>query len=164
VILPDDKILSLEKLVAEREKARAGGLTFVFTNGCFDILHRGHLECLLAARQAGDVLAVGVNSDSSVRLIKGERRPLQPERDRVLLVAALEAVSYVVVFEEPTPERLIRALRPDVVVKGAEYPEQDIVGAGYVEAGGGKVIRVPMVEGLSTRSIIRTIISRYSDG
>ncbi len=164
MILPDEKILSLEKLVAEREKARAAGLTFVFTNGCFDILHRGHLECLLAARQAGDVLAVGVNSDTSVRLIKGERRPLQPERDRALLVAALEAVSYVLLFEEPTPERLIRVLRPDVVVKGAEYPEQDIVGAGYVEASGGKVIRVPMVEGLSTRSIIRTIISRYPDG
>jgi D-beta-D-heptose 7-phosphate kinase/D-beta-D-heptose 1-phosphate adenosyltransferase len=162
VIPPADKILTLEALVTRREAARTAGRTFVFTNGCFDLLHLGHLQCFLRAREEGDILAVGVNTDRSVRENKGERRPLQPEQSRAMLVASLEPVSYVVLFDQPTPDRIIRVLLPDVLVKGAEYERQDIVGAAVVEAAGGRVIRVPMVEGSSTRSLISTIVSRYS--
>ncbi len=162
-MVPSEKILSREDLLAVRSEARRTGQTFVFTNGCFDLLHRGHLDCLVRARSEGDVLAVGVNSDRSVRELKGPRRPLQPQEDRSLLVAALEPVSYVVVFDEPTPEELIRALEPDVLVKGAEYAANAIVGADVVEAAGGRVIRIPMVKERSTHALIRAIVARYSE-
>lgn len=160
---PAEKILSRDNLLAIRSEAGRAGRTFVFTNGCFDLLHRGHLDCLLRARSEGDVLAVGVNSDRSVRELKGPGRPLQTEQDRSLLVAALEPVSYVVVFDEPTPEELIRALQPDVLVKGAEYEANAIVGADDVEAAGGRVVRIPMVKERSTRALIRAIVTRFSE-
>jgi rfaE bifunctional protein nucleotidyltransferase chain/domain len=160
---PAEKILSRNDLLAVRSAASQAGRTFVFTNGCYDLLHRGHLDCLLQARREGDVLVVGVNSDRSVRELKGPRRPLQSEEDRSLLVAALEPVSYVVVFDEPTPEELIRALEPDVLVKGAEYPADAIVGAAVVKAAGGRVVRIPMVEERSTQTLIRTIVARYCE-
>jgi rfaE bifunctional protein nucleotidyltransferase chain/domain len=129
----------------------------VFTNGCFDLLHRGHVELLERARSLGDLLVVGVNSDASVRRLKGERRPLVGERDRARVLAALEAVDFVVVFEEDTPLETIRDLEPDVLVKGAEYGDGEIVGAALVEARGGRVERVAMLNGYSTTALIERI-------
>jgi rfaE bifunctional protein nucleotidyltransferase chain/domain len=160
---PAGKILSRDDLPAVRSEAKQAGRTIVFTNGCYDLLHRGHLHCFLQARGEGDILVVGVNSDRSVRELKGPKRPLQSEEDRALLVAALEPVSYVVVFDEPTPEKLIRALEPDVLVKGAEYASNAIVGADVVEAAGGRVVRIPMIKERSTRALIRTIVARYAE-
>ncbi|HEC83307.1 MAG TPA: D-glycero-beta-D-manno-heptose 1-phosphate adenylyltransferase, partial [Firmicutes bacterium] len=113
------KIVTLEELKQERERARAEGLRFVFTNGCFDLVHRGHVELLRAARNLGDVLAVAINSDASVTRLKGPRRPIVSQDDRAAVVAALDSVDYVTIFDEDTPERVITVLLPDVLVKGA---------------------------------------------
>jgi D-beta-D-heptose 7-phosphate kinase/D-beta-D-heptose 1-phosphate adenosyltransferase len=134
----------------EREK-------IVFANGCFDILHRGHIEILAKAKSFGDILVVGLNSDASVTRLKGAFRPLVGEEDRSYVLSALEAVDYVVVFEEDTPLEVIRALEPDVLVKGAEYGNEDIVGSRFVEEHGGRVERVPMKEGYSTTSLLEKI-------
>jgi rfaE bifunctional protein nucleotidyltransferase chain/domain len=129
----------------------------VFTNGCFDILHLGHVEYLEAASQLGDVLVVGVNSDASVRRLKGPSRPVLPQEARARLLAALEFVEAVFIFEEDTPEKLIEALRPDVLVKGGDYTEDQIVGASFVRAYGGEVVTLPYVEGYSTTGIIQKL-------
>jgi len=146
------KLCSEAQLLREHGAPRSGRL--VFTNGCFDILHRGHVEYLAAARALGDVLVVGLNSDASVRRLKGPDRPLNPETDRALVLAGLESVSAVVVFEDDTPLRLIRVLRPDVLVKGGDYSRDTIVGADDVESGGGSVVVIPLVPGRSTTSIL----------
>lgn len=130
----------------------------MFTNGVFDLLHGGHVALLEAARAAGDALAVGVNSDASVRRLgKGPDRPLVPEGERARLLAALAAVDCVVLFEEDTPLALIERLRPDVLVKGADYAPEAIVGAAEVEGWGGSVVRVPLVEGKSTTDLVRKL-------
>jgi rfaE bifunctional protein nucleotidyltransferase chain/domain len=129
----------------------------VFTNGCFDILHLGHVEYLEAASQLGDVLVVGLNSDASVRRLKGPSRPVLPQEARARLLAALEFVEAVFIFEEDTPEKLIDALRPDVLVKGGDYTEDQIVGASFVHAYGGEVVILPYVEGYSTTGIIQKL-------
>ncbi len=134
----------------------------VFTNGCFDILHRGHIECLRKARSFGDVLIVGLNSDSSVRKIKGERRPILSQNDRAEIVASLEMVDYVLTFDEETPHRLIASLVPDVLVKGGDYRKDKIVGKDIVESSGGRVIRVKQIPGRSTKNIITKITNRYA--
>jgi len=129
----------------------------VFTNGCFDIVHLGHVEYLEAASRLGDVLVVGLNSDASVRRLKGSRRPILPEEARARLLAAMEFVEAVFVFEEDTPERLIEALRPDVLVKGGDYTEDQIAGASLVRAYGGEVVILPYIEGYSTTGLIQKL-------
>jgi rfaE bifunctional protein nucleotidyltransferase chain/domain len=146
------KVCSEARLLREHSAPREGRV--VFTNGCFDILHRGHVEYLAAARSLGDALVVGLNSDDSVRRLKGADRPLNPQADRALVLAGLESVSAVVVFADDTPLRLIRALRPDVLVKGGDYSRDTIVGSDDVEAAGGSVVVIPLVPGRSTTSIL----------
>jgi D-beta-D-heptose 7-phosphate kinase/D-beta-D-heptose 1-phosphate adenosyltransferase len=157
------RILDLEELKRLREEARQDGRRFVFTNGCFDILHRGHIELLRAARSLGDQLAVAINSDSSVRRLKGRRRPIVGEQDRAAVLAALEAVDFVIIFEEDTPQQVIAALRPDVLVKGADYATEEIVGGSEVRTSGGEVVRIPLLDGYSTEKIMREIAARYAE-
>ena len=152
---PRDKIVSLDRLV--KLLARRGRKTVVFTNGVFDLLHPGHVNLLLAARRLGDALVVGINSDASVRRLKGPERPFITARQRALMLAALEAVDYVVTFGEDTPLELVRRIRPDILVKGGEWSQDAIVGADLVEAGGGRVVRIPMIKGISTTSLARSI-------
>ena len=144
----------LSTLNSQLSTWRAQGLKIVFTNGCFDILHRGHIEYLSKASDMGDVLVVGLNTDASVRRLKGENRPVNDEEARALVLAALGYVDAVVLFEEDTPYELIKAVRPDVLVKGADYKLEEIVGHDIVTANGGVVKTVPLVEGYSTTSMI----------
>jgi len=138
---------------------QAGGEIVVFTNGCFDLLHRGHVDLLNTARSFGDRLVVGLNSDESVTRLKGVGRPVQPQEDRGIILSALSAVDLVVIFPEETPRELIRVLRPDVLVKGGDYKPENIVGAREVRSWGGKVAIVPYREGASTSELIRKIQS-----
>jgi rfaE bifunctional protein nucleotidyltransferase chain/domain len=151
------KIKSLEDLKRECTDLRSSGKKITFTNGCFDILHPGHARYLYEARLLGDYLIVAVNSDRSVRVLKGPGRPVFPERARAELLAALGFVDAVVIFDEETPLRVIQELLPDVLVKGADWPEGEIVGADLVKKAGGKVKRVPTVEGFSTSAIIERV-------
>ncbi len=148
------RVLGWKEARAARETARGEGKTVVFTNGCFDLLHRGHVDLLAAARAKGDFLVVGLNSDASTRRLKGSGRPLVPDGDRAAVLAALAAVDVVVVFEEDTPLGLIRELVPDVLVKGADYRPEEVVGRDVVEAAGGRVELVPLTEGRSTTSLV----------
>ena len=150
----EEKVLSLDDLLARVAGWRSRGLQVVFTNGCFDLLHIGHITLLEQARRMGDRLIVAVNSDSSVRRLKGRERPLVREHDRARILAALAAVDAVVVFDESTPLRLIEAIRPDVLVKGGDYTEDEVVGAAEVRGWGGRVELVPLVAGCSTTSLI----------
>ena len=155
------KIVSTDALVAGLEMARRAGRKIVFTNGCFDILHVGHVRYLEAARSEGDLLVVGLNSNSSVRSIKGERRPLVNQDQRAEVLASLACVDYVVVFDEPDPLRLIRTVQPDILVKGADWAEENIVGAEFVKSTGGKIMRVDLVSDASTTGIIDRILERF---
>jgi len=146
--------MSLE--LARRWRARVGGRV-VFTNGVFDLLHPGHVDVLVAARRRGDALVVGLNSDASVRRLKGPERPVRSEAERAFVLAALESVDAVVLFEEDTPLELVVALTPDVIVKGGDYSEDTIVGAREVRARGGDVVVVPLTPGQSTTSIIEKL-------
>jgi D-beta-D-heptose 7-phosphate kinase/D-beta-D-heptose 1-phosphate adenosyltransferase len=152
------RVVSRDDLVRAVSDARASGLRVVFTNGCFDILHRGHADYLARARALGDVLVVGVNTDGSVRGLKGEGRPIVPEDDRAAVLAALTSVDLVCLFDEPTPYELVKATEPDVLVKGAGYSESTIVGADLVRARGGRVAALDELPGRSTRSIIERIL------
>jgi D-beta-D-heptose 7-phosphate kinase/D-beta-D-heptose 1-phosphate adenosyltransferase len=155
------KIKTLKQLIEIRKGLKRRAKRVVFTNGCFDLLHRGHIECLRKAKSFGDVLIVGINSDSSVRKIKGEERPILPQDDRAEILASLEMVDYVLIFSEETPHRVIARLVPDVLVKGGDYKREEIVGKDIVESGGGRVRRVKQIPGKSTRSMIRKIIGRH---
>jgi rfaE bifunctional protein nucleotidyltransferase chain/domain len=146
--------IALTKIVSSLRKL---GKRVVFTNGCFDILHYGHAKYLEAAKAKGDFLVVGVNSDSSVKKFKGKGRPVISENFRARMVAALESVDFVVIFPEETPLKIIRALKPDVLVKGGDWKENDIVGADFVKARGGKVYSIKFIKGFSTTNIIRKI-------
>ena len=152
-----DKICSWEELALKVETKKAVGKKIVFTNGCFDILHQGHVAYLEEARRQGDCLVVGVNSDSSIRAIKGPERPVNEEGGRARVLAALGCVDYVTIFREATPLNLINELLPDILVKGADWPVDKIVGAREVMANGGRVINVPMVAGFSTTNLIAAI-------
>jgi len=153
---PADKILLRPELVERFGEGRAGSL--VFTNGCFELLHAGHVLYLAHARGLGDALVVGVNSDASAgRLVKGAGRPVVGERDRALVVAALESVDAVCVFDEDTPASLVEALVPAVLVKGADYTVESVVGRDVVEAAGGRVELIPLTEGRSTSGLMRRI-------
>jgi rfaE bifunctional protein nucleotidyltransferase chain/domain len=151
---PEAKIMVLTELQQRTREWRAAGLTVVFTNGCFDLLHIGHVTMLDDARREGGRLIVGINSDVSVSRLKGPSRPIVPENARARVLAALAAVDAVVVFDEPTPLQLMAALRPDVIVKGGDYVADEIVGAREVRSWGGRVKIVPCVEGFSTTQII----------
>ncbi|HXK11915.1 MAG TPA: adenylyltransferase/cytidyltransferase family protein [Vicinamibacteria bacterium] len=147
----------LADVVADRRSWRTSGRTVVLTNGCFDLLHAGHLALLEAARREGDVLVVALNSDASVRGLKGEGRPVVPESERGEVLLALEAVDRVVLYDEPTPLAVVRALLPDVLVKGADWAADAIVGGPEVEAAGGRVVRVALVPGRSSSAILGRI-------
>ncbi len=136
---------------------RPAGQKLVFTNGCFDLLHPGHIRTLEAARRLGDVLIVGLNSDRGVRQLKGPGRPILPERERAELLAALECVDAVVIFAQPTPREIIAALLPDVLVKGGDWAGDQIVGREEVESAGGRVVSIPIALGYSTTAILRKI-------
>lgn len=146
--------MTRNEAAAWAEAHRASGRTVVFTNGVFDILHAGHVRYLETARGFGDALIIGLNSDASVRAIKGPARPVNPEGERAELLAALQFVDAVVTFDEPTPRDLIAVIQPDVLVKGADWALDDIVGRDLVEARGGRVERVRVEEGLSTSALI----------
>jgi rfaE bifunctional protein nucleotidyltransferase chain/domain len=153
-------LLPRKSVVALSARLRRAGKTVVFTNGVFDILHRGHVEYLTKARSFGDLLIVGLNTDASVRRLKGKGRPLQPQKDRATVLAALKAVDYVVLFDEDTPARLIEEIHPNVLAKGADYQLPDIVGADLVRSYGGKVKRIRLTPGRSTSSIVRKMRGR----
>ncbi len=150
-----------QDLAARVAQLRYAGKTIVFTNGCFDILHPGHIYTLTQAKALGDVLIVGLNSDASVKRLKGERRPILSQDERAVMLAALEAVDYVTTFEEDTPYTLIQQLQPDVLVKGGDWAPQTVVGQDIVEVNGGKVMFIPYQEGLSTTEIIEKILAVY---
>lgn len=157
------KIKTASELAARRVEFRRAGKRVVFTNGCFDLLHAGHVHCLEAARREGDLLVVGLNSDVSVRSLKGDRLPVIPEGERAEVLAGLGCVDFVIVFAEPDPVRVIQALEPDVLVKGGDWPEASIAGADGVRQRGGRVVRVPVLPGLSTSGIIARILERWSE-
>jgi len=148
------EVLDRTEAVRRRAAARVLRKTFVFTNGCFDVLHVGHVALLAEAKRLGHVLIVGVNSDRSVRALKGEGRPLQDESSRATILAAMRDVDLVVVFDEDTPLEIIQELEPDVLVKGADYTADEVVGKSQVEAGGGRVVLVPLVPDRSSSRIL----------
>jgi rfaE bifunctional protein nucleotidyltransferase chain/domain len=154
------KVLTRRSLQGRLDTLRRQGKRIVFTNGCFDLLHPGHLRYLRAARRLGDVLVVALNSDASVRRLKGPSRPLVPQRDRCEVIAALQMVDYVTVFDEDTPYELIKQLRPDVLVKGGDWKRDDIVGADVVRARGGVVRSLRFTPGFSTTRLVERIRTR----
>jgi rfaE bifunctional protein nucleotidyltransferase chain/domain len=151
------EILTLEEAILRFGREKRNGRRIVFTNGCFDLLHPGHVGSLEQARALGDALIVGLNSDASVRALKGTGRPVLPERERAEILAALECVDAVIIFDELTPREVIARLLPDVLVKGGDWPGNQIVGREEVEAAGGRVVSIPVVPGYSTTEILRKI-------
>lgn len=151
------KVISQEELLQVAAREKRGGRRIVFTNGCFDLLHPGHVRSLAEARALGDVLIVAVNSDRSARGNKGPERPLVPEKDRAEVVAALASVDYVTIFDEPTPRELISRVLPHVLVKGADWAPDQVVGREEVEAAGGRVVSIPLVPGYSTTALVQRI-------
>lgn len=151
------KISTLSEFLGRLGNVKAGGKKIVFTNGCFDILHIGHVDYMERARSLGDFLVVGLNTDASVSRLKGPNRPVQKESSRARVMASLEFVDAVILFDEPTPFELISAILPDILVKGDDYSVETIVGADVVIANGGKVETIPLVKGYSTTSIINKI-------
>jgi len=158
------KILSAAQAQRVAQRLRRQGKALVFTNGTFDILHAGHVQYLCKARAQGDVLFVGVNSDASVRSYKGPKRPVNSQRDRLAVLTALSCVDYAVVFSQPTPLKLILAIAPDVLVKGADWKLKDIVGAREVLGRGGRVRRISYLKGRSTSGTIERVLAAYGKG
>ncbi len=155
------KLKTLEEIVRIREGLRRDGKKLVFTNGCFDLLHVGHVRYLKQARALGDALVLGLNSDRSVREIKGQGRPITPEEERAEILSALACIDYVFIFDDLTPQRVIDAIVPDVLVKGADWGIGEIVGRETVEKAGGVVRSIPLVKGSSTSSIITKVIDHF---
>ena len=155
------KILKLKDLIFTLKKLRESGKRIVFTNGCFDILHVGHVRYLSAARAKGDILVLGLNSDASVKSIKSDSRPVVSQDQRAEVLAGLACVDYITVFDEPDPLALIRAIKPDVLVKGADWEEKKIIGSDLVKSYGGEVVRITMVPDISTSVIIQRILELY---
>jgi D-beta-D-heptose 7-phosphate kinase/D-beta-D-heptose 1-phosphate adenosyltransferase len=151
------KIRSLQEIRAMVDEHRGGGKRIVFTNGCFDLLHDGHLRCLNEASACGDVLIVAINSDASVRRLKGNRRPIVSQCERAARLAALDFVDYILVFDDDTPLKILRELRPDVLVKGGTYRPDEVVGREFVESYGGIVRLTSAVEGISTSAILSSM-------
>ena len=159
-----EKVLDRNGLKEKVNSLRQSGKTVVFTNGCFDLLHIGHARYLQMARKQGDCLVVAVNSDSSVRQIKGPGRPIVPEDQRAEVVAALGCVDLVTIFDEPDPRVLIRLLSPDVLVKGADWSKENILGAAEVKEAGGQVLRIPLEQGISTSVLLEKIRNISTQG
>ena len=155
------KLKPLRELSEVLTAIRKTGGQVVFTNGCFDILHVGHARYLKEAKRLGDYLVVAVNSDASVRGLKGEKRPIVPEGERMEMLASLECVDYVTCFDEPDPYNTIKTLKPDFLVKGGDWGEEEIIGSDIVRENGGDVLRIPFVEGASSTNIVERIIERY---
>jgi len=151
------KIVSQDELSLLTAREKRNGRRVVFTNGCFDLLHPGHVRCLAEARALGDLLVVAVNSDRSVRGNKGSERPLVPQNDRAEVLAALSSVDYVTIFDEPTPRDLIARVLPSVLVKGADWGPKEVVGRQEVEAAGGRVVSIPLAPGYSTTNLLKKI-------
>jgi rfaE bifunctional protein nucleotidyltransferase chain/domain len=158
------KILTRDELARELSRLRGAGKKAVFTNGVFDLLHVGHLRYLTQARGLGDALVIGLNSDASVKRLKGDLRPILPEAERAELLAGLSCVDFVCIFDEDDPRALIQAATPAILVKGGDWPVEKILGRDTVEAAGGKVLSLPFVEGRSSTSIVESIVSRYAGG
>jgi len=157
----DKKIVSLDEMCRLSNEYRSVGKTVVFTNGCFDILHAGHVSYLARAKTCGDILVLGLNSDASIRKIKGESRPVIPQDQRAVVMAALKMVDHVVIFDAPDPGDMIRIIVPTVLVKGADWPEDKIIGADFVKSAGGRVERIAFEEDVSTTKIIERIGKRF---
>jgi D-beta-D-heptose 7-phosphate kinase/D-beta-D-heptose 1-phosphate adenosyltransferase len=153
------KVVSQEDLILLTAREKRAGRKVVFTNGCFDLLHPGHVRCLAEARALGDLLVVAVNSDSSVRQNKGPSRPLVPQQDRAEVLAALASVDYVAIFDDLTPRRLISLILPDILVKGADWATSEIAGREEVEAAGGRIVSIALAPGYSTTNIVEKIRS-----
>ncbi len=158
-----NNILEISQLIEIRNKLRTEKLKVVFTNGCFDILHAGHVDYLTKSKALGDVLIVGLNSDSSIKKIKGDKRPVIQQDERAVLVASLKPVDYVTFFDESTPKELIEKLIPDILVKGADWSIENIVGRDIVEANGGEVKTISFVNDQSTSKIIKLILERFKE-
>ena len=158
--MTENKIKSIPSLKKILKSLKKKGKKVVFTNGCFDILHRGHVKLLEKARSLGDVLVVAINTDSSVKKIKGPRRPVNSERDRSVVLSALSFVDFVTFFDESDPARIIKQLDPDVLVKGGDWKKGEIIGADYVKSKGGKVYSLPLIRGYSTSRFIVNIKKR----
>jgi rfaE bifunctional protein nucleotidyltransferase chain/domain len=158
----------VKKIKGTKELARiiaglkAKGKKIVFTNGCFDLLHYGHVQYLATAKNKGDILVVGLNSDASVKSIKGQSRPLIREKDRARIIAALESVDYVVIFNDDTPLKLIKLIKPDILIKGADWKKNNIVGSDCVLAGGGRVFTIKLAKGRSTTELIKKIVKKFA--
>ncbi len=159
-----NKFKTLHELKTTLDAIKKTGNKIVFTNGCFDLLHVGHTRYLKEAKLIGDYLVIAINSDSSVRGLKGDKRPIVPEAERAELLAALDVVDFVTIFDEPDPYNVINELRPDFLVKGGDWGEGEIIGSDIVTENGGKVIRLPYIEGSSSTNIVETIIERYCGG
>ena len=155
------KILKLSDLVQAVEGLRKAGKRIVFTNGCFDILHVGHVRYLAAARSKGDALVLGLNSDASVKSIKPDKRPIVDQDQRAEVLSGLACVDYITIFDEPDPLALIRTIKPDVLIKGADWEEAEIIGSDVVKSYGGNVVRIEVVPGISTSRIIEKILKVY---
>lgn len=151
----------LEQLLSELQRHRAAGRKVVFTNGCFDIVHLGHIEYFRFAKRQGDILVVGVNSDDSIRRLKGPKRPIIPEDDRLSVLEELESIDYLIRFDDDTPVRLLQHIKPDVLVKGADYTKEKVVGWEVVESYGGRIALAPLIDGRSTSSVINRILEAY---
>lgn len=151
------KLKNIRKISAITRRLKKEGKKLVFTNGCFDILHVGHVRYLTQAKALGDILVLGLNRDRSVKSLKGSGRPVTTESERAEVLSALEAVDYIVLFGEKTPERLIRSVRPNFLVKGGDWKKKDIVGSSFVESYGGKVMSLPFADGYSTTHLIEKI-------
>ncbi|MEA5001644.1 MAG: adenylyltransferase/cytidyltransferase family protein [Endomicrobiaceae bacterium] len=156
--MDNNKICSTKKLIETVKKLKEENKKIVFTNGCFDLIHIGHVSLFQKAKTLGDVLIVAINSDKSLAGLKGPKRPLVPQKDRTKLLAAITAIDYVVIFNEQTPYELLKKLRPDILVKGGDYKIEDIIGREFVK----KVYRYPLVAGKSTSNLIKLIVERYS--
>ncbi len=159
--LLEDKIQQPEKLRKLISRLKAEHKKIVFTNGCFDLLHYGHIKYLQDARKKGDILIVGINSDSSVKRIKGPKRPVVREKDRLRLVAALESVDYVLLFKEDTPLKIIEFIKPDVLVKGADWDKNKIVGRDVVLSYSGRILTIKFIKGYSTSNLIKQIAKHF---
>jgi len=159
----EGKIYSREGLKKELARLRNEEKKIVFTNGCFDILHVGHTRYLKEAKKAGDILVLALNSDASVRAIKGEKRPIIPENERAEMLASLEVIDFITIFSETTPLKLIEYLKPDVLVKGGDWAEENVVGSESVASWGGQVVIIPEIKGASTTNIVEKIRKIYSE-
>jgi D-beta-D-heptose 7-phosphate kinase/D-beta-D-heptose 1-phosphate adenosyltransferase len=157
------KVANLKDLAQAVNSLRESGKRVVFTNGCFDLLHVGHIRYLAAAKNQGDILVVGLNSDESVKKIKAKGRPIVTQDQRAEVLAALWFVDYITIFNEPDPLKLIQTLKPNVLVKGADWPAEKIIGADFVKANGGRVVRIEVVPEISTSRIIQRIVKRFRD-